>query len=200
MGVLLMGYGAYRYHFVLPRGEDGKPIVPAVEAFPERPRFEYDHAEELRRQAEINAARRASSEARLERLAAKGMSDEDLAIEREAVERSLAETEAAWRQLRARTHRERWGEAAPEPEPEPGPVESKRASIQRNREKRAASWGRWLASFEGGDPERLAQERAWIERREAEDRVREDRELAELEATMHRRAGVAGDGGEDARE
>ena len=165
--------------------------MPAAEAFPERPRLEYDHAEELRRQAEINTNRRTLSEARLERLAAKGMSDEDLAIERAAVERSLAETEAAWRQLRARTQRERWGEAAPAPEAEPGPVEGKRASIQRQREKRAASWARWLASFEGSDPERLAQERAWIERREAEDRAREDRELAELEAAMRRRAGGA---------
>ena len=30
--------------------------MPAVEAFPQRPRFESDHGEELRRQAEINAA------------------------------------------------------------------------------------------------------------------------------------------------
>ena len=170
MGVFLMGYGAYQFHFVVPRGEDGKPIVPAVEAFPDRPRFEYDHAEELRHQAELNTARRASSEARLERLAAKGVSDEDLAIERAAVERSLAETEAAWRQLRARSGREIWGEAVAEPEP--GPVASKRTSIQPNREKRAASWGHWLASFEGGDPERLAQEWAWIERRKSEDRAR----------------------------
>ena len=183
MGALLMGYGTYRYHFVLPRGEDGKPIVPAAKAFPERPRFQYDQAGVLRRQAEINAARRASSEARLERLVAKGMSDEDLAIERAAVERRQAETEAAWRQLRARTQRERWVEAAP------GPVESKRASIQRQREKRAVNWARWVASFEEGDPERLAQERAWIERREVEDRAREDREVAELEATMRRRTG-----------
>ena len=189
--ILLMGYGAYRYHFVLPRGEDGKLIVPAAGTVPERPRFEYDHAEELRRQAELDAARRDMWAARLERLAAKGMSDEDLAIEREVAERSMAETEAAWRQLRARSRRDIWGEAARAPEPEPGPVESKRAGIQRLREKRAASWARWLASFEG-DPERLAQERAWIERREADERAREDLGLAELESTMLRRAGVAG--------
>ena len=150
-------------------------------------RFEYDHGGELWRKAEINAARRASSEARLERPATKGMSNEGLAIERAAVDLSLAETEAAWRQLRARSQREIWGEAVPEPEQQPGPLAGKLGAIQRMREKRAVGWERWLASFED-NPERLAQERAWIQRRE-----RQDRELIELEATMRRSARVGGD-------
>ena len=46
-----MGYGVFRFYFVQLRGEDGKPIVSVVETFPERSRFQYDHTEELRRQA-----------------------------------------------------------------------------------------------------------------------------------------------------
>ncbi|MCY4593986.1 MAG: hypothetical protein OXC19_04220 [Bryobacterales bacterium] len=34
LGVLRMGYGAYRYYFVLPWGEDGQPIVLAIATEP----------------------------------------------------------------------------------------------------------------------------------------------------------------------
>ena len=187
-GILVLGYGAYRYHFVLPRGGDGEPIVPEVRSAPARPGPAYDAAA---------AERRQFWEAHLEKMAADGASDEALAIERAEAERSMAENDAAWRRLRAREARRISGESAPEP----GPVERKRAEIERVRQKRKAGWDRWLARFEErGDLGRLAQERAWIERREAEDRALEDRELAELEATMRRRSAGAGLQGGAARD
>ena len=196
-GILVLGYGAYRYHFVLPRGEDGKPIVPEVRSAPARPGPAYDAAAAERRLDEMAAVRRHFWEAHLEKMAADGASDEALAIERAEAERSMAENDAAWRHLRAREARRISGESAPKP----GPVERKRAEIERVRQKRKAGWDRWLARFEErGDLGRLAQEQAWIERREAEDRASEDRELAELEATMRRRSAAAGLQGGGARD
>ena len=148
----------------------------------------YDHEAETRRIDERVAFQRQQLEEQLERMAAKGAADEKLAQYRELAERSIAVNEAGWLTMQARRAREILGEAAPEPEA-PDPVEALRSKIERSRQKRAASWARWLEGFEG---ENLALERAYVERREAEDREREDRELAELQETMRRRSVQSG--------
>ena len=148
----------------------------------------YDREAEIRRIDERVEFQRQQLEEQLERMAAKGAADDELSQYRELAERSIAVNEAGWRTMQARRAREILGEAAPEPEA-PDPVEALRSKIERRREKRAASWARWLEGFEG---ENLALERAYVERREAEDREREDRGLAELQATMRRRAVQSG--------
>ena len=72
----------------------------------------------------------------------------------------------------------------PAPKPEPGPVERRRAPIEELRAKRRATADRAI--------ERLARERAWYERWDASFREQEDRELAELEATMSGRIAAPG--------
>lgn len=188
-GLLGLGGLAYLHFFVFERGEDGKILPPAGMTGSRAPAG-YDHETEMRRIDERVAVQRQMWESHLERMVAKGASEERLAAEREAAERSMAQNEAGWREMEARRAR-RWGEAAPEQDPGPGPVEELRARIERSRAKRAASWARWLEGFEGDD---LAMERAYVERREAEDRAREDQELADLEARLQRRADAAGEG------
>lgn len=148
-----------------------------------RARPAYDREAEIRQIDESVAFQRRQLEEQLGHMAAKGMSDEELALHRQLGERSIAENEAGWRAMQARQARKFLGAAAPEPEA-PDPVGDLRSKIERSREKRAAQWARWLEGFEG---EALALERAYVERREAEDRDREDRELEELEDTMRRR-------------
>ncbi len=148
----------------------------------------YDREAEIRQIDESVAFQRRQLEEQLGHMAAKGMSDEELALHRQLGERSIAETEAGWRAREARQAREILGDSAAEPEA-PDPVGDLRSKIERSREKRAAQWARWLENFEG---EGLALERAYVERREAEDRQREDRELAELEDTMRSRGVQSG--------
>ena len=121
----------------------------------------------------------------IERLASGGATDEEVALARDAAERNLAEMA---RQGELRVKRARHGRSWSPPPPDP--VEQKRASIERSRQKREASWDRWIERKEasGMPADRLAEEIAWVERRKAEDRDREDRELAELEERMRRRA------------
>lgn len=188
-GLLGLGGLAYLHFFVFERGGDGKTLPPAGTTRPGASSG-YDHEAEMRRIDERVAVQRQMWESHLERMAAKGASEERLAAERDAAERSMARNEAGWREMEARRAR-RWGAAAPEQDPGPGPLEELRARIERSRAKRAASWARWLEGFEGDD---LALERAYVERREAEDRAREDQELAALEARLRRRAGAAGEG------
>ena len=109
---LTMGAGAYTYYFVLPRGDDGKPSVPSAGSAPKQSRPPYDLEAERRLLDEMAAAQRKMWEAYLERLAASGASDETIALERAAAERSMAKTNAGFRPMRARTRREIWGEAA----------------------------------------------------------------------------------------
>lgn len=122
----------------------------------------------------------------IDRLASSGATDEEVALARDAAERNLAEMA---RQGELRVQKARHGLFWTPPPPDP--VEQKRESIERMRLKREASWDRWIARKEasGMPADRLAEEIAWVERRKAEDRDREDRELAELEERMRRRAG-----------
>lgn len=125
----------------------------------------------------------------LESLASRGATDEEIALARDAAERNIAQLAE---QGRLRVQRARHGPSWTPPPPDP--VERKRESIADNRRKREASWDRWMARQEasGVSADRLAQERAWVERRKAEDRAREDRELAELEERMRRRQAGGG--------
>lgn len=189
LALLGLGGVAYLHFFVFERGEGGKTLPPAGMVDAGAPPG-HDHGAEVRRIDQRVAVQRQMWEGYLERMAAKGASEERLAAEREAAERSMARNEAGWRRMQRRAAREVLGEAAPGPDPGPGPLEDLRARIERNRAKRSASWAGWLEGFEGDD---LALERAFVERREAEDRAREDRELAELEARLQRRAGAARD-------
>ena len=121
----------------------------------------------------------------LERLAVRGATDEEIALARDAAERNLAQMAERGRlKVQRARHGPFWTP------PPPDPVEQKRESIAHRRQKREASWDRWIARKEasGMSEDKLAQERAWVERRKAEDRAREDRELAELEERMRRRA------------
>ncbi len=130
-------------------------------------------------------AQRERWDGQLESLAVRGATDEEIALARDAAERNMAQLADRGRRavLQVR-HGPSWMP------PPPDPVEQKRESIARRRQKREASWDRWMARKEGSgmSEDKLAQERAWVERRKAEDRAREDRELAELEERMRRRA------------
>lgn len=121
----------------------------------------------------------------LESLASRGATDEEIALARDAAERNIAQlAEQGRRAVQRVRHGPGW---TPSP---PDPVAQKRESIAHRRQKREASWDRWIARKEasGMSEDKLAQERAWVERRKAEDRARDDRELAELEERMRRRA------------
>ena len=186
------------YFFFAGFDADGNVIVPerpgsAADGTPgivrvPRARPAYDREAEIRRIDERVAFQRQQLEEELLRMAARGAADEELAQYRQMAEQGIAANEAGWRTMEARSAREVLGESAAEAEA-PDPVGNLRARIERNREKRAAQWARWLEGFEG---EGLALERAYVERREAEDRQREDRELAELEETMRRRGVQSG--------
>ena len=153
-----------------------------------RARPAYDREAEIRQIDERVAFQRRQLDEQLARKAARGASDEELAQYRQMAERGIAANEVGWRAMQARTAHEILGESAAEAEA-PDPVGDLRSKIERNREKRAAQWARWLEGFEGAG---LALERAYVERREAEDREREDRELEELEETMRRRGVQSG--------
>ena len=140
-------------------------------------------------------AQRARWDGHLESLAVRGATAEEIALARDAAERNMAQMVT---QRRLALQRARHGPGWTPPPPDP--VEQKRESIARRRQKREASWDRWIARKEasGMSEDQLAQERAWVERRKVEDRVREDLELAELEERMRRRGAGGVPAAEDA--